>query len=165
VSGKQRLGHYSHAARPPSVDSQRWLIEFEAQQKHTFGVHEDDVLEAMHRMVIDLLEKGHTPSRDMMGSIIAELKDKWWPVGSRLQQRQHGKERAFVINVRREITYWAEKKYGNVRGARTRAEQDIANMRDISVEVLRKRLERYGVRLEKRKAELERQRKRPLRRK
>jgi uncharacterized protein with von Willebrand factor type A (vWA) domain len=145
--------------RLPSIDSQRWLVEFEAQQKYTLGVHADDLLEAMHRMVVDLLDSGHTPSRNMLRLISGELKEAWWPDR---KQRQHSKELAFLINVQQEICC-AAKKYGKAPGAWTKAEQDIAEMRGLSVDALRKRLERFRARRKEQEAVREQQRKRPLR--
>jgi hypothetical protein len=139
------------------------MIELMAQHKYTLGIQEYDLPEAMHRMVVDLLDEGHTPSREMLRMISGELQEKWWPVGSPNKQRQHSKESAFVDAVQQEINYRAAEKYGNARGARTKAEQDVAEMRGLSVEALRKRLERFRARLKKRKAALELRRKRPLR--
>ena len=145
------------------LEISRWFIEFVAQYKYTLGIQEDDLPEAMHRMVVDLLDEGHTPSREMLRMISGELQEKWWPVGSPNKQRQHSKESAFVYAVQQEINYRAADKYGNARGARTKAEQDVAEMRGLSVEALRKRLERFRARLKKREAALEQRRKRPLR--
>src|SRR5262249_12810312 len=104
--------------------------------------------------------QGPYPVAEHAASITAELKEAWWPDR---KQRQHSKELAFLINVPQEINYWAAEKYGNARGAQTKAERDIAERRGLSVDALRKRLERYRARLRKRKAALEQQRKRPLR--
>jgi hypothetical protein len=41
---------------PSIIDNKRFQVEFEALRKYTHGVHEDDLLEAVHRMVVDLLE-------------------------------------------------------------------------------------------------------------
>jgi len=141
----------------------QWMIELMAQHKYTLGIQEDDLPEAMHRMVVDLLDEGHTPSREMLRMISGELQEKWWPVGSPNKQRQHSKESAFVYAVQQEINYRAADKYGNARGARTKAEQDVAEMRGLSVDALRKRLERFRARIKKREASLEQRRKRPLR--
>jgi hypothetical protein len=89
---------------PSIIDSQRWQVEFEALQKYTHGVHEDDLLEAVHRMVIDLLDAGHTPSQDMLRMISGELKAAWWP--DRKQHRR-SKEWAFLACVQQETNFWA----------------------------------------------------------
>lgn len=146
--------------RLPSIDSQRWLVEFEAQQKYMAGVHADDLLEAVHRCVVDLLDSDHTPSRNMLRMISGELKAAWWPDR---KQHQHSKEAAFLVIVQQEIDYRWETQYGKARGARTKAEADVADMRGLSVSGLRKRRVRYRARRKERAAELERQRKRPLR--
>jgi hypothetical protein len=92
--------------------------------------------------------------------ISGELKEAWWPDR---KQRQHSKELAFLYGVQQEIKYWAAEKYGNARGAKTKAEADIAKMRGLSVEALRKKRQRFRDRYKERKVELEQQRKRPLR--
>ena len=118
----------------------------------------------MHRMVVDLLDAGHTPSPEMLRMISGELKEKWWPVGSPNKQRQHSKESAFVYAVQQEINYRAADKYGNARGARTKAEQDVAEMRGLSVDALRQASLSVCARVsKKREAALEQRRKRPLR--
>ena len=150
-SGKTDESIRRIAASQRQLEIQRWMLEYLAQHLYTFGVHEDDPPEAMHRMVVDLLDEGHTPSREMLLMLSGELKEMWWPVGSPNKQRQHSKELAFVYGVQQEINYCAAKKYRNARGARTKAEQDVAEMRGLSVAALRKRLERFRARLKKRK--------------
>ena len=147
---------------PSIIDNRRFQAELEAQQKYTHGIHDDELLEAMHRMVVDLLDAGHTPSRFMLRMISGELKAAWWPDR---KQHQRSKERAWLICIQQEIAFWARKKYGDARGARTKAEQDIAEGRGLSVDALRKRLYRARAGVKKHEAALERQRKRPLRRK
>jgi hypothetical protein len=114
----------------------------------------------VHRCVVDLLDSGHTPSRNMLRMISGELKAAWWPDR---KQHQRSKEWAFLACVQQEINFWAGKKYGNARGARTKAEQDIAEMHGLSVSGLRKKLARFRARLKKHEAVLKRQRERPLR--
>jgi hypothetical protein len=145
---------------PWRTDSQRWRVEIEAQRKYTAGVHGDDLLEAVHRMVVDLLDAGHIPSRDMLRMISGELKTAWWPDR---KQHQRSKEAAFLNYVQQVIKYRAAKAYGNAPGARTKAEQDIAEMHGLSVSGLRKKRARFSKRVKEREAALERQRKRPLR--
>ena len=67
--------------------------------------------------------------------------------------------------MQQEINFWAGKKYGNARRAQTEAEQDIAESRGLSVSGLRRKLTRFRTRRKKHEAELEQQRKRPLRKK
>jgi hypothetical protein len=145
---------------PSIIDDRRWQVEIEAQRKYTRGVHEDDLLEAVHRWVIDLLDAGHTPSRDMLRLISGELKAAWWPDR---KQRQHSKERAWLNHECCLIDYWWKKQYGKAHGTREKAEQDVAEMNGLTLENARRRRTRFRARLKKRKAALERQRKRPLR--
>jgi hypothetical protein len=144
---------------PSIIDNKRFQVEFEALRKYTHGVHEDDLLEAVHRMVVDLLDSGHTPSQDMLRMISGELKAVWWP--DRKQHRR-SKEWAFLACIQQEINFWAAKEYGNARGARTLAEQDIAESRDLSVSGPRRKRFRFRERLKKHEEELEQQRRRPL---
>jgi hypothetical protein len=136
---------------------QTWL---DTLQRYMAGVHEDDLLEAMHRAVVDLLDQGHIPPPHALRLISGALKLAWWPDP---KQSQHSKEFAFMASVPEEINYLAAEKYGGARGARTKAEQDVAKAHGISVEALRKRLERFRARRKEREAKLERRRKRPLR--
>jgi hypothetical protein len=138
-------------------DAQIWN---EALQRCMAGVHEGDQLEAIHRTVVDLLDQGHIPPRPWLRLISGELKSAWWPDP---KQSQHSKEFAFVALVPDQIDYLAAEKYGGARGARTKAEQDVAKAHGISIEALRKRLERFRGRRKECEAKLERRRKRPLR--
>jgi hypothetical protein len=98
---------------PSIIDNKRFQVEFEALRKYTHGVHEDDLLEAVHRMVVDLLDSGHTPSQDMLRMIGGELKAVWWPDRAAPAQQRVG----VPTCVQREINFWAGKKYGNARRA------------------------------------------------
>jgi hypothetical protein len=172
---------------PSIVDNKRGQVEEEAQLKYTQGVHDDDLLEAIHRMIVDLLDSGHTPSRFMLHMISGELKAAWWP---ERKQHQRSKELAFLSLVQQAIKHQAVEKYGKARDpcdpvamaepprravpvnrvtkARdpvTRAEQDIADMLGLSVEGLRRKRTRIRERLKEHEAVLQRQRKRPLRKK
>jgi hypothetical protein len=168
------------------IDNKRFQVEFEALRKYTHGVHEDDLLEAVHRMVVDLLDKGHTPSRDMLRMISGELKAAWWPDR---KQGQRSKERAFLSFEHQAIKYRAHEEYGKARDPCdpvamaepprraiptsnrvtktrdpvTQAEQDIAKMLGLSVGGLRRKRTRFRKRVKEHEAELERHRKRPLR--
>jgi hypothetical protein len=62
-----------------------------------------------------------------------------------------------LSGVQQQIDYWAAEKYGNARGARTGAEQDVAKMRGLSVDALRKKRDRFRARRRKREAVLEQQ--------
>jgi hypothetical protein len=146
------------AERYSSIES--CLIELEAMERYMAGVHEDDMLEAWHRMVVDLLDQGHIPSRSMLRLISGDLKKAWWPDR---KKSSHSEAVAFVVVVPDHINQLAAKKYGGARGAKTKAEQDVAKAHGISVELLRKRLQRYRARIKAHEANLERRRKRPLR--
>jgi len=144
------------------MDARRARIEHEALQKYIKGIHEDDLLEAMHRWVIDLLDSGHTPSQHMLQMISGELKAKWWPVPE-TKQRRHSKERAWLLAEQCLLHYSMNKYRTKERPPKKTIEADIAKNYGISRAKLLKDRARFRQRVKKHEAERERQRTRPLR--
>ena len=98
-----------------AIDDKSRLSERKAQQIYARGVPENDLPEVMRRMVIDLLDAGHIPSRIMLSLISAELKELWWPG----QQTEPAcQDFVFLYNVQQLIKYRATEEYGDARGAR-----------------------------------------------
>jgi hypothetical protein len=124
-------------------------------RKYKIGVRMDDVLlEATRRCIAELIDAGHTPSRSLLRIIGGELKQAWWPDR---KLRQRNKELAWLHGVQQEINYRAKTQYGNGRGARTKAERDVAESHGLSVSGLRRKRFRFRERLKKHEEELEQQ--------
>jgi hypothetical protein len=141
IAGLQ--GYSSHPPRPPSVDALRRWAEHEILQKYALGIHADDPGEAWRRSIVDLIDAGHAPSRDMLRNISTELKQAWWPDCKR---DQRSRESAFLFYVQVLIDHLAAEKYGNARGARTKAEADVARLHSLSVAALHRKRMRFRAR-------------------
>jgi hypothetical protein len=126
-------------------------------RKYKISVRMDDaLLEATRRCIAERFAAGHTPSRSLLRIIGGELEQAWWPDR---KLRQRNRELAWLHGVQQEINYRAKTQYGNGRGARTKAERDVAKSHDLSVSGLRRKRFRFRERLKKHEEELEQQRK------
>jgi hypothetical protein len=143
------------ASEPDEWEETRAMIEQATLYKYTHGVSGDELEEAVHHWLVDLLDMGHYPSRHMLRMISGELQRLYWPDrGSHKQQAQRSKEQAKLYVERLEIDHLAATKYQSVRNARTRAEQDVAEAEGLNVSGLRKRRDRYRKRIKKSTDEL-----------
>ena len=92
---------YDAFSEPQAWDDMRFWIEDELLQKYVHGVGADDLEEAVHHWVVDLLEMGHYPSRHMLRMICGELQRLYWPdQGSHSKQRQRSREQALLWHDR-----------------------------------------------------------------
>jgi hypothetical protein len=104
-------------------DWERFWTEDELLQKYVHGVSADDLGEAVHHWIVDLLDMGHYPSRHMLRMISGELQRLYWPdQGSHSKQRQRSREQALLWHDRSLQDHIARTKYGNAPGAQTKAE-------------------------------------------
>jgi hypothetical protein len=142
-------------------DAQRVQAEQNMLHFHTDGIGASDpgaaamLMEAMRYWTVDLLDMGHYPSRQMLAFISCQLKALYWPDR---KQAKRTEEAAWLLSVQQRIDHLAATKYCNTSNPRTRAEEEVAKLLKLSVHGLRKNRERYGARLEKREAAVERQR-------
>jgi hypothetical protein len=118
-------------------DWERFWIEQDLLGKYVHGVSSDDLEEAAHHWIVDLLKMGHYPSRQMLGNICSELQRLYWPDQHR-KQRQRIREQALLWHDHDLKAHLARTKYGNVHGAQTKAEQDVAERHGLTVFGLRK---------------------------
>ncbi len=126
-------------------DWERFWIEQDLLGKYTHGVSDDDLLEAMQHWVVDLLDMGHCPSRQLLRQISGELRRLYWPDQHR-KQRQRIREQALLWHDHDLKAHLARTKYGNVHGAQTKAEQDVAAVHGLTLDGLRSRHTRYKAR-------------------
>jgi hypothetical protein len=139
---------YDAFSEPQAWDDTRFWIEQELLQKYVHRVGADDLEEAVHHWVVDLLDMGHYPSRHMLRMISGELQRFWFPYrGSHSKQRQRIREYALLWHDRSLQDYLARTKYGNRRGAQTKAKQDVAEMHGLTLPGLHQRHVRYRARV------------------
>jgi hypothetical protein len=127
-------------------DWERFWIEQDLLGKYVHGVSSDNLEEAVHHWIVDLLKMGHCPSRQMLGNICSELQRLYWPDQHR-KQRQRSREQALLWHDRSLQDHLARTRYGNVHGAQSKAEEDVAAVHDLTVEGLRTRHTRYKARV------------------
>jgi hypothetical protein len=140
------------------MEAQRVTIEQSMLQFHLNGINPgdaDSLLEAMHRHVVDLLDMGHYPSRQMLAMISCALRAAWWPDR---KQAKRSEEAGWLITVQGAIDHLAATTYRDSSAPRTRAEEAVAERLGLNVDSLRRKRTRFRARLEKRAAVVERQR-------
>jgi hypothetical protein len=141
---------YDAFSEPQAWDDMRFWTEQDIQQWYLHGVSSDNLEEAVHHWIIDMLDMGHYPSRHMLRQISGELQRLYWPdQGSHSKQRQRTREYALLWHDRDLKAHLARTKYGNRHGAQTKAEQDVAEMHGLTVSGLRQRHVRYRARVKK----------------
>jgi hypothetical protein len=146
------------------VEKWRLIVEFELLLKYTAAaVSEDDREEATLWADIDLLDSGHTPSQIMRDRLCDHMENKLlWPASTRNKQHRRSAEEDWLFKVRWETDRLALTKYDGRRNPWQRAEEDVAEMFGLSVDVLRRRRARYRVQLAERETTLRRSRARFL---
>jgi hypothetical protein len=146
---------YDAFSEPEEWDTQRVMLEQSMLQFHTGGLSTDDVdglVEAMRHWVVDLLDMGHYPSRDMLCMISCQLKALYWPAP---KPAKRAEEAAWLISVQSAIDHLATTKYRDSNTAWTLAEEEVAKRLKLSVDGLRRKRTRFRAQLKQREAAVE----------
>jgi hypothetical protein len=145
-------------SEPEEWDTQRVMLEQSMLQFHTRDLSADDVdglVETMRNWIVDLLDMGHYPSRELLRTISLQLKALYWPG---YKQAKRTEEAAWLISVQSAIDHLAATKYRDNDTARTCAEQEVAKRLKLDVGSLRRKRTRFRRSLKQREAAVERRR-------